>query len=135
MQIVEHQGRAIAGLVSFIYRDTLLPYFAGCDERFEKYHPNNFMYLTAMEKGVELGCREFDFGRTRVDNEGSYNFKRFQGFEPTPLQYQYFVPAGGRAPDLTPSNPKLQLSRRVWPKLPLAVTRPLGAWLAKSIPG
>ncbi len=135
VQIIEHGGRPIAGLISFIYRDTLLPYFAGCDERFEKYHPHNFMYLSAMEKGVELGCREFDFGRTRIDNEGSYNFKRFQGFEPTPLQYQYFVPAGGRAPDLTPNNPKLQLSRRLWPKLPLAVTRPLGAWLSKSIPG
>jgi hypothetical protein len=135
VQVVEHQGRPIAGLVSFIYRDTMLPYFAGCDERFEKYHPNHVMYLAAMEKGVELGCREFDFGRTRVDNQGSYDFKRFQGFEPTPLQYQYFVPEGGRAPDLTPSNPGLQLGRRVWPRLPLAVTRPLGAWLAKSIPG
>jgi FemAB-related protein (PEP-CTERM system-associated) len=135
VQIVEHEGRAIAGLVSFIHRDTLLPYFAGCDERFEKYHPNNFMYLAAMEKAVELGCREFDFGRTRVDNQGSFDFKRFQGFEPTPLGYQYFVPEGGRAPDLTPGNHKLQLGRRVWPKLPLAVTRPLGAWLSKSIPG
>lgn len=135
VQIVEQEGRAIAGLVSFIYRDTLMPYFAGCDERFEKYHPNNFMYLSAMEKGAELGCGIFDFGRTRVDNQGSYDFKRFQGFEPTRLEYQYFVPAGGRQPDLTPNNPRLRFTRRVWPKLPLAVTRPLGAWLSKSIPG
>jgi FemAB-related protein (PEP-CTERM system-associated) len=135
MQVVRYRGRPIAGLLSFIYRETLLPYFAGCDERFEKCHPNNFIYLTAMEKGAELGCREFDFGRSRVDNAGSYNFKRFQGFEPTPLNYQYYVPRGGREPDLHPDNPKLQLARRVWPKLPLAVTRPLGAWLAKSIPG
>ena len=135
VQVVQHQGRPIAGLISFIYRDTLMPYFAGCDERFEKYHPNNFMYLVAMEKAVEFGCREFDFGRSRIDNSGSYNFKRFQGFEPTPLHYQYYVPKGGRVPDLTPSHPRLALARRVWPRLPLAVTRPLGAWLSKSIPG
>ena len=135
VQVVEYDGRPIAGLISFIYRDTLLPYFAGCDERFERFHSNNFMYLTLMEKGVELGCREFDFGRTRVDNTGSYNFKRFQGFQPTPLHYQYYVPEGGRVPDLTPANPRLALARRVWPRLPLAVTRPLGAWLSKSIPG
>ncbi|HOA74941.1 MAG TPA: FemAB family PEP-CTERM system-associated protein [Phycisphaerae bacterium] len=135
VQVVRYRNQPIAGLLSFIYRGTLLPYFAGCDARYEKYHPNNFLYLTAMEKGVELGCREFDFGRTRVDNRGSYNFKRFQGFEPTPLQYQYYVPRGGRAPDLHPGNPRVQLARRVWPRLPLAVTRPLGAWLAKSIPG
>lgn len=135
VQIVRHRGVPIAGLLSFIYRGTLLPYFAGCDEHYEKCHPNNYLYLTAMEKGVELGCREFDFGRSRVDNAGAFDFKRFQGFEPTPLHYQYYVPSGGRQPDLHPGNPRLRLARRVWPRLPLAVTRPLGAWLAKSIPG
>lgn len=135
VQTIWHRGRVIGGLLSFTYGGTMLPYFAGGDERYDKYHPNNFMYLTAMEKAVELGCREFDFGRSRIDNAGSYNFKRFQGFEPTPLHYQYYVPHGGRNPDLHPGNPKLALARRVWPRLPLAVTRPLGAWLAKSIPG
>jgi FemAB-related protein (PEP-CTERM system-associated) len=135
VQIIEHDGRPIAGTISFIYRDSMMPYFAGYDERFEKHHPNNFMYLALMEKAVQLGCREFDFGRTRIDNTGSYNFKRFQGFEPTPLHYQYYVPKGGRVPDMTPNNPRVRLARRVWPRLPLTVTRPLGAWLSKSIPG
>ena len=135
VQAILHEGKPIAAVLSFIHRDTLMPYFAGCDERFEKCHPNNFLYLTAMERGVELGCRQFDFGRSRVGNAGSYNFKRFQGFEPTPLHYQYYVPQGGRVPNLHPGNRKLELAQRVWTKLPLAVTRPLGAWLAKSIPG
>lgn len=135
VQLISYRGRPIAGLISFIYRDTLMPYFAGCDERFEKVHPNNFLYLTAMEHGIRIGCQEFDFGRTRIDNVGPYNFKRFQGFEPTPLHYQYYVPTGGRVPDLHPGNRKLDVARRLWPKLPLSVTRPLGAWLAKSIPG
>ena len=135
VQIILHESKPIAGLLSFIYGDTLMPYFAGCDERYEKFHPNNFLYLTAMERGVEIGCRQFDFGRSRVDNAGAYNFKKFQGFEPTPLHYQYYVPQGGRAPDLHPGNRKLELAQRVWTRLPLAVTRPLGSWLAKSIPG
>lgn len=135
VQLVRYEGRPVAGLLSFIYRDTLMPYFAGCDARYEKMHPNNFLYLTAMEQAVRLGCRVFDFGRSRVDNTGPYNFKRFQGFEPTPLHYQYYVPSRGRAPDLHPAHPKLRLVRQIWPKLPLGVTRPLGAWLAKSIPG
>jgi FemAB-related protein (PEP-CTERM system-associated) len=135
VQLVRYQGNPIGGLISFVYRDTLMPYFAGVDERHEKVHPNNFLYMTAMEQAVRLGCRVFDFGRSRVDNRGPYNFKRFQGFEPTPLHYQYYVPRGGRAPDLHPANPKLRLARQIWPRLPLGVTRPLGAWLAKSIPG
>jgi len=135
VQLVTRKGQPIAGLISFVFRGTLIPYFAGYDARFEKYHPNNFLYLAAMEHGVQLGCREFDFGRSRLDNAGAYNFKRYQGFEPIPLHYQYYVPKHGRAPDLQPSNPRLTLARRVWPRLPLAVTRPLGAWLSRSIPG
>ncbi len=135
VQLVRHRGRPIAGLISFLYRGTLMPYFSGCDDRFQKYHPNNFLYLTAMEEGVRLGAGTFDFGRTRIDNQGPYDFKRFQGFEPTPLHYQYYVPEGGRAPDLHPGNPRVSLARRIWPRLPLAVTRPLGAWISKSIPG
>jgi len=135
VQLVFHKNKPIAGLISFIYRHTLMPYFAGCDERFAKYHPNNFLYLTAMEEGIRLGCNVFDFGRSRIDNTGSYNFKRFQGFEPSPLHYQYYVPKGGRVPDLHPNNPRLSMARRVWPRLPLSVTRPLGAWLSKSVPG
>lgn len=135
VQVVTHEDRPIAGLISFIYRGTMMPYFAGYDERYERCHPNNFMYLAAMEAGAAMGCRDFDFGRTRIDNTGSYNFKKFQGFEPSPLHYQYYVPQGGRAPNLNPSNGRLAIGRKVWPRLPLAVTRPLGSWLAKSIPG
>ncbi|MEZ6085522.1 MAG: hypothetical protein R3E58_16640 [Phycisphaerae bacterium] len=60
----------------------------GCDERFNRCNTNHFVYMTAMERAVEMGCTVFDFGRTRRDNEGSFNFKRFFGFEPTPLEYQ-----------------------------------------------
>lgn len=135
VQLVFHEDRPAAGLLSFAYRGTFLPYFAGCDERFERYHPNNFLYLTAMEQAVAMGCREFDFGRSRQDNIGSYEFKRNQGFQPVPLGYQYYVPEGGTVPDLYPTSPKVRLARRLWPRLPLALTRPLGAWLARSIPG
>lgn len=135
VQLVFKGGQSIAGLMSLIYGETLMPYFSGVDERYEYCHPSNFLYLSLMEKSVELGCRSFDFGRSRIDNSGSYNFKRYQGFEPMPLHYQYYVPRGGRVPDLQPGNSKLRLARRIWPRLPLAVTRPLGAWLARSIPG
>lgn len=135
VQLVLHRERPVAGLLSFTFRGGMMPYFAGCDERFEKYHPNNLMYLAAMEEAVRMGCRVFDFGRSRADNTGACDFKRFQGFEPRPLEYQYASLQGAEAPDLHPDNPRLAVARRLWPRLPLAVTRPLGAWLARSIPG
>ncbi|MFQ5806470.1 MAG: FemAB family XrtA/PEP-CTERM system-associated protein [Phycisphaerae bacterium] len=128
-------NRPVAGLLSFVFRDTVYPYFVGVDERIRCTGATNLLYFAVMERAVRAGLRRFDFGRSRKDNSGAFNFKRNQGFEPETLGYQRYVPSGRRPPDLTPDNPRFSLARRVWPRLPLAATKTLGAWLAKSIPG
>ena len=45
------------------------------------------------------------------------------------------LPPGRDLPDLTPGNPRFRLAQWTWKRLPLAFTRPLGAWLSASIPG
>jgi FemAB-related protein (PEP-CTERM system-associated) len=135
VQVVKHRGCPVAGLLTFLYRDTVLPYFSGLDEREPIYGLNNYMYLQSMQWGVRHGYRRYDFGRTRLDNAGCSDFKRFCGFEPRELQYQNYIMPGRRAPDLSPSSPRWAAARRVWRVLPLPITRPVGGWLAKSIPG
>ncbi len=136
VSVLDYQDRPIAGLVSFIHRDAILPYFSGCDEHWASMTgANNYLYASLMEKSVSMGLRRFDFGRTRIDNTGSFQFKKNQGFEPTPLGYQCYVPSGGAMPNLTPSNRKFHVAQWVWKRLPLVLTRPLGGWLSASIPG
>jgi FemAB-related protein (PEP-CTERM system-associated) len=133
--VVFRERRPVAGLLCFVFRDTVYPYFVGVDERVRGTGAMNLIYFAVMERAVRAGVHRFDFGRSRRDNTGSFNFKRNQGFEPRTLGYQRYVPAGQTAPDLTPGNPRFSFARRVWPRLPLALTRPLGSWLSKSIPG
>ncbi|MBN2560790.1 MAG: FemAB family PEP-CTERM system-associated protein [Phycisphaerae bacterium] len=135
VHLVRCQGRPVAGLLTFLHRDTVMPYFAGIDERESIYGLNNFLYAESMRWGAEHGFAQYDFGRTRIGNTGSYNFKRFCGFEPRPLEFQTHVMPGRAAPDLSAGSPRWAAARRVWKTLPLPITRPLGAWLAKSIPG
>jgi len=135
VSVVRYQGQPAAGLVTFLFGDTVLPYFAGCIESLDRYGVNNVLYLSLMEWGVAHGYRRFDFGRSRIENRGPYDFKRHQGFEPEPLGYQLYVPPGQRAPELTPGKGKFALAQRVYRRLPLFVTKRLGAWLARSIPG
>lgn len=135
VSLVRYQGRPAAGLVTFLFGDTVLPYFSGCDETLDRYGTNNILYLSLMEWAVEHGYGRFDFGRTRKLNRGAYDFKRHQGFEPEPLGYQIYVPPGRKAPELVPGKGKFALAQRVYRRLPLFVTRPLGAWLAGAIPG
>lgn len=135
VSVVYAGDRPVAGLVSFLMGETMYPYFVGNDERVRSPGANNLLYASLMERAVEMGARRFDFGRSRRDNDGAIAFKRNQGFEPRPLQYQFYVPEGKSDPNLTPSNPRLASARRIWRRLPLAITRPLGSWLSASVTG
>lgn len=135
VSIVQWNGQTVAGLVTFLFKDSVMPYFIGTTDEARRCSAANFIYLTAMERGVECGYRIFDFGRSRRDNTGSYDFKRFNGFQPRPLGYQYYTAPGHSTPDLSPSNPKFRFVRRLWTHLPLWVTRTLGARVARHIPG
>jgi len=135
VSLVRWKERPVAGLVSFLFRDRVLPYFIGTTDDARRCSAANFIYLTAMERGVSDGYRVFDFGRTRRDNVGSFDFKRFNGFSPQPLGYQMFTLPGHSPPDLSPTNPKFRAVRRVWPHLPLRVTTTIGARVAKHITG
>jgi hypothetical protein len=88
-----------------------------------------------MERAVAAGYRVFDFGRSRRDNAGSFDFKRFHGFEPIALQYQRFSPSGQAPPSLSPSARRFRLARRVWKHLPLTLTQYASSRLAKHLPG
>jgi FemAB-related protein (PEP-CTERM system-associated) len=127
--------RPIAGLLSFVFGDTVMPYFVGVDERVRRTGCTNLLYLAVMERAVVCGLRRFDLGRSRRANRGSFAFKRNQGFEPQVLGYQRFVPPGRKAPDLTPSNPRFAVARRLWRHLPLSLACGLGGRLSRWIPG
>lgn len=135
VSLIRHQRRPIGGLVTFLYNGVAMPYFVGADASCHRLNVNNFIYLTAMEHAVEMGCHTFDFGRSRRSNRGSCDFKRHQGFEPETLEYQVYSSPGVDPPNLTPSNPRFAAARWIWPALPALVTRPLGAWLTKHVPG
>lgn len=132
---VRDGAKPIAGLITFLHKGVAMPYFVGAADEFRHQNVYNLIYLSAMEQAVERGCHTFDFGRSRRDNIGACAFKKNQGFEPTPLEYQLHTVPGCVAPDLSPSNPRFALARRVWPMLPGIFTRRVGGWITRHIPG
>jgi FemAB-related protein (PEP-CTERM system-associated) len=114
VQLVRHRRTPVAGLVSFVYRDTLMPYFAGIDDRLPIYGLSHYLHREAMRWGVRRHLKKYDFGRSRLDNAGAFNFKRLCGFVPQTLEYQTYVAPGSSAPDLAASSPRWSLARRCW---------------------
>ena len=113
VEVVYHQDTPLAGVMSFRFRDQILPYYAGIDNRFSRMNPSNYLYFALMEHAVGLGLRIFDFGRTRRDNAGGCQFKINQGFEPEPLSYSFYSPQGHELPDLRPSNSAFSRSQDI----------------------
>ena len=134
--LVTWNGTPVAGLFTLMFRDRVSPYFIGTTDAARRCHAPNLIYRDLMERAVAHGYRVFDFGRTRVGNTGSFDFKRFHGFAPRLLEYQQYVPRSAKpVVSLSPANPRIQLARKVWSHLPLAITQPAGAWLSRHIPG
>lgn len=130
---VEYHGKAVASLVSFYFGDKVIPYFVGAspDARAAKAH--DFIYWSLMKRAVEKGIGVFDFGRSKIDS-GPYAYKKLWGFEPTPLEYQYYRVKAGKLPDVNPNNPKFALFAKVWRHLPLPIANSAGPILAPNFP-
>jgi FemAB-related protein (PEP-CTERM system-associated) len=132
MCVVRGPEGPVASLLSFFFRDQVLPYYGGALPAARALHAYDFLYWMMMCRAVQRGVRTFDFGRSKVGT-GPYSYKTFWGFEPTPLHYQYHLVRAEAVPDINPLNPKYSLMVRTWQRLPLAVANRVGPWVARQL--
>ena len=130
--IVTSEGKPVASVLNFYFRDEVLPYYGGGTSDARRLAANDFMYWEVMRRACERGCRVFDFGRSKVGT-GAYDFKTYWGFEPAPLVYQFRLASGQTVPDLNPLNPKFALFVKLWKKLPLALAARLGPPIVRGL--
>jgi FemAB-related protein (PEP-CTERM system-associated) len=129
---VTSAGKVVSSVLSFYFRDEVLPYYGGGPAEARELKANDFMYWELMRRSAERGIRVFDYGRSKVGS-GSYSFKKNWGFEPEPLPYQYRLVKAQSVPNVSPNNRKYRRMIKVWRRLPLAVTKRLGPLLARNL--
>ncbi len=125
---VSKNGHALASVLSFYYRDQVLPYYGGGLPEARRYSAYPFMYWAVMRRAAERGATVFDFGRSMAGS-GAYAFKKNFGFEPEPLVYTYRLITAQTPPDLTANNPRNEFISRVWKRMPLPVANLVGPYL------
>ena len=125
-------GELISGVLSFFFRDEILPYYAGDLESARGLAANDFKYWELMRRATERGIRVFDYGRSKVGT-GPYDFKRNWGFEPQPLHYGYKLVTAGKLPENNPNNPKYRLFIQAWQRLPRPVANFLGPYIVRNL--
>lgn len=130
--MVTHQGQDIAGVMSFYFKDQVLPYYGGSVAQARALKGNDFMYWELMRQSGEQGIRIFDYGRSK-EGTGPYSFKKNWGFTPEALSYEYFLVKSQAMPDINPMNPKYRFFVNNWKKLPLPIANIIGPILSKSL--
>jgi FemAB-related protein (PEP-CTERM system-associated) len=124
--------RPIASVMNFYFRDEVLPYYGGGRRIARELYGNDFMYWEVMRRAAAMGCRIFDFGRSKLGT-GAMAFKKNWGFEPAPLHYRFRLAPGAEIPEHNPTNPKYRLLIAAWKRLPLPIAGLVGPPIVRGL--
>jgi FemAB-related protein (PEP-CTERM system-associated) len=132
LTVVDASKKPVSSVLSFYFRDEVLPYYAGDLVEARDLAANDFKYWELMRRACERGVRIFDFGRSKRGT-GSFAFKTNWGFEPTPLSYEYALLKRGAIPQHNPLNPKYRALIALWKRLPRSAANALGPILSRHL--
>jgi FemAB-related protein (PEP-CTERM system-associated) len=132
LTVTAADGRPLSSVLSFYFRDEVLPYYAGDDEAARDLAANDFKYWELMRRACKRGLKIFDYGRSKRGT-GPFAFKKNWGFEPTPLHYEYCLYKRDSIPQNNPNNAKYKLMISTWRRMPLGLANWLGPFVVRNL--
>ena len=129
---VRSNSQALCSVMSFYFRDTVLPYYTGGTFEARKKGANDYMYWQVMRRAAARGITNFDFGRSKKGT-GPYSFKKNWGFDPRPIVHSFLLKPGSEMPNVNPLNPKYKLFINMWQRLPLPLANAIGPHIVRNI--
>ncbi len=124
--VVRIDGRPAAGCVLVRWRDTLEIPWAASAREYNRYAVNMLLYRDALGLAIDLGCGQFDFGRS-TRNSGTWAFKRQWGANEKQIYWRV-------RPELSTPSQLSALLRKAWQRLPLPVANMLGPVISAELP-
>jgi len=132
LTVTTADGQLLSSVLSFYFRDEVLPYYAGDDESARNLAANDFKYWELMRRSCERGLKVFDYGRSKIGT-GPYAFKKNWGFEPQPLHYEYCLYKRDSIPQNNPNNAKYKLFIEAWRRMPIGLANWLGPHIVRNL--
>lgn len=132
LTVTTPEGQPLSSVLSFYFRDEVLPYYAGDDESARQFAANDFKYWELMRRSCERGLKVFDYGRSKVGT-GPYSFKKNWGFEPQTLHYEYCLYKRNSIPQNNPSNAKYKLFIEAWRRMPIGLANLIGPHIVRNL--
>ena len=125
IMFIRKDSQPISAVLSFYYKNQVLPYYAGGRLDARTFKAYDFMYWNLMCRSVAEGIGIFDFGRS-TKGSGTFSFKKNWGFQPQKLFYQYKLIKAKSVPNINPLNPKYKIAIALWKRLPSPIANKIG---------
>ena len=132
LTVVGPDGAPLSSVLSFYFRDEVLPYYAGDAEAARHLAANDFKYWALLRQACARGLKVFDYGRSK-QGTGSFSFKKNWGFEPRPLHYEYCLYKRDAVPQNNPANAKYRLFIEAWRRMPIGLANWLGPHIVRNL--
>ncbi|GAA5264668.1 hypothetical protein ACOSOMT5_P1093 [Acidiphilium sp. MT5] len=129
---VRQVEKPLCAVLSFKFRDEILPYYAGGGLAARGVGGHDFMYWALMRHAISQGRTGFDFGRSKAGT-GAFSFKKNWGFAPEPLAYRFALAPGARIPENNPLNPKYRALIALWKRLPRPIVNQIGPAIIRGL--
>jgi FemAB-related protein (PEP-CTERM system-associated) len=122
-----------AGIVLRSGQKVCIPWASTVAE-YNRLAPNMMLYWSLLKHACDIGCDEFDFGRSSF-GEGTFKFKKQWGAQAIPLKWDDLANPTMAEADLAGSQPsKIRpIVENLWTKLPLGMTTRLGPIIRRHI--
>jgi hypothetical protein len=92
IRVASKDGRPIASILTFSYKNKLMYKYGCSDERYHRLGGIQLLLWRSIQEAKEKDFAEFDLGRCEWDNSGLRTFKERWGAIPTPLTYWRYQP-------------------------------------------
>jgi len=129
---ITHEGVPVSSVLSFYFKNEVLPYYGGGTLDARALKANDFMYWELMCRASDRGITVFDYGRSKC-GAGFDHVKKNWGFEPESMYYEQQPVAADTVPEVNPTNPKYSTAIKLWKRLPLPVANTLGPMVSKYL--
>ncbi len=121
-----------AGILLILNNRVVIPW-ASTLSAYNRLAPNMLLYWNLLKYACDIGCTQFDFGRSTFD-EGTYRFKRQWGAKPVALNWQTYNSSQMMISAGSKSNNKVRaIAEYIWSRLPLGLANSIGPLTRKYI--
>jgi len=126
-------GRAVAGMLTLRYKDSLIYKNGGSDSRFHNLGAMHLLYWESIQDAKKLGLRTFDLGRSDAGQAGLIKFKSRWGALESTLTYTRFAMTGDARHifDQHGTGWKLRMLRQAFGLTPHRLLPAIGSFLYK----